>query len=62
MLNNKSLFILAVLFCAAVTIFRWLSKILDGIAEVLVVFDQKGKNMTFVEFKEAYDRVKNNVK
>lgn len=62
MLNNKSLFILAVLFCAAVTIFRWLSKILDGIAEVLVVFDQKGKNMTFVEFKEAYDRGKNNVK
>lgn len=62
MLNNKSLFILAVLFFAAVTIFRWLSKVLDGIAEVLVVFDQKGKNMTFADLKEAYDRGKNSVK
>lgn len=61
-LNNKSLFILAILFCAAVTIFRWLSKVLDGVAEILIVFDQKGKNMTFAEVKEAYDRGKNNVK
>lgn len=61
-LNNKSLFILMVLFFAAVTIFRWLSKVLDGVAEVLIVFDQKGKNMTFAEFKEAYDRGKKNIK
>lgn len=61
-LNNKSLFILAILFCAAVTVFRWLSKILDGIAEILIVFDQKGKNMTFAEVKEAYDRGKKNVR
>lgn len=62
MLNNKPLFILMILFFAAVTIFRWLSKVLDGVAEVLIVFDQKGKNMTFAEFKEAYDRGKKNIK
>lgn len=60
LLNNKSVFILVVLFCAAVTIFRWLSKILDGIAEVLVVFDQKGKEMTFNDLKQSYERGKNN--
>lgn len=61
MLNNRSLFILAVLFFAAVTVFRWLSKILDGVAEILVVFDQKGKDMTFADVKEAYERGKNKI-
>lgn len=56
MISDKAIFILVVLFCAATTIFRWLSRILDGIREVLVIFDQKGKNMTFGEFKEAYHR------
>ncbi|MBU5980879.1 HAD family hydrolase [Lactobacillus helveticus] len=56
MISDKAIFILVVLFCAATTIFRWLSRILDGIREVLVIFDQKGKNMTFGEFKEAYRR------
>lgn len=60
-LNSKSLFILAVLFCAAITIFRWLSKILDGIAEVLVTFDQKGKNMTFNDLRQSYRRGQNNL-
>lgn len=60
LLNNKSIFTLAVLFCAAVTLFRWLSRILDGVAEVLVVFDEKGKDMTFRDLKEAYDRGKIN--
>lgn len=53
MITDKALFILAVLFCAATTIFRWLSRILDGIREVFIVFDQKGKNMTFGDFHEA---------
>lgn len=52
MITDKALFILAVLFCAATTIFRWLSRILDGIREVFIVFDQKGKNMTFGDFHE----------
>ncbi|AHI11794.1 HAD-IC family P-type ATPase [Lactobacillus helveticus] len=56
MISDKAIFILVVLFCAATTIFRWLSRILDGIREVLVIFDQKGKNMIFGEFKEAYRR------
>ncbi|GFP17578.1 HAD-IC family P-type ATPase [Lactobacillus helveticus] len=56
MISDKAIFILVVLFCAATTIFRWLSRILDGIREVLVIFDQNGKNMTFGEFKEAYRR------
>lgn len=42
--------------------FRWLSKILDGICEVLVIFDQKGKDMTFSDLKEAYIRGKDMVR
>lgn len=60
MISDKAIFILVVLFCAATTIFHWLSRILDGIREVLVIFDQKGKNMTFGEFKEAYRRGREN--
>ncbi|MEN2379881.1 HAD-IC family P-type ATPase [Lactobacillus helveticus] len=60
MISDKAIFILVLLFCAATTIFRWLSRILDGIREVLVIFDQKGKNMTFGEFKEAYRRGREN--
>ncbi len=55
-LRPRSIFVLVVLFFAAVTVFRWLSHISDGIAEVLVVFDQKGKNMTFADLKDAYAR------
>lgn len=61
MITDKALFILAVLFCAATTIFRWLSRILDGIREVFIVFDQKGKNMTFGDFHEAYIRGRENI-
>lgn len=60
MISDKAIFILVVLFCAATTIFHWLSRILDGIREVLVIFDKKGKNMTFGEFKEAYRRGREN--
>lgn len=60
MISNKAIFILFVLFCAATTIFRWLSRILDGVREVLVIFDQKGKNMTFAEVHEAYQRGRQN--
>ncbi|RVU73089.1 MULTISPECIES: cation-translocating P-type ATPase [Lactobacillus] len=56
MLKPRSIFMLLVLFFAAVTIFRWLSHMLDGVAEVLVVFDQKGKSMTFADLHEAYHR------
>lgn len=61
MITDKALFILAVLFCAATTIFRWLSRILDGIREVFIVFDKKGKNMTFGDFHEAYKRGRENI-
>lgn len=61
MISDKAMFILFVLFCAATTIFRWLSRILDGVQEVLVVFDQKGKNMTFAELHEAYQRGRKSV-
>lgn len=57
-LNNHSLFILIVLFFAAITIFRWLSRILDGVAEILVVFDQKRLKMTLGDMKTAYERGK----
>ena len=61
MISDKAMFILFILFCAATTIFRWLSRILDGVQEVLVVFDQKGKNMTFAELHEAYQRGRKSV-
>lgn len=61
MISDKAIFVLLVLFCAATTIFRWLSRILDGVQEVLVVFDQKGKNMTFAELHEAYQRGRKSV-
>lgn len=61
MISNKAIFILFILFCAATTIFRWLSRILDGVREVLVVFDQKGKNMTFADVHEAYHRGRQNI-
>lgn len=60
MLRPRSIFILLVLFFAAVTVFRWLSHISDGIAEVLVVFDQKGHDMTFRDLHEAYQRGRKN--
>ncbi len=62
MISGKAIFILIILFCAATTVFRWLSKILDGICEVLVIFDQKGKDMTFSDLKEAYIRGKDMVR
>lgn len=61
MISDKAMFILFILFCAATTIFRWLSRILDGVQEVLVVFDQKGKNMTFADVHEAYQRGRKSV-
>ena len=61
MISDKAMFILFVLFWAATTIFRWLSRIVDGVQEVLVVFDQKGKNMTFAELHEAYQRGRKSV-
>lgn len=53
-LHGKSIFMLVVLFFAATTLFRWLSKIMDGLREVLNVFDEKGKNMTFHDLENAY--------
>lgn len=58
LLNRRSLFILAVLFFAAVTLFRWLSKLLDGVAEILIVYEQKGSKMTFADLKNAFRRGK----
>ena len=60
MLRPRSIFTLVVLFFAAITIFRWLSHIADGIAEVLVVYDQKGHDMTFRDLHEAYHRGRKN--
>ena len=62
MLKPRSIFMLAVLFCAATTIFRWLSRIMDGVAEVLVVFDQKGKAMTFADLHDSYKRGRDQIK
>lgn len=55
-LNARSIFILTVLFFAAVTLFRWLSRLLDGLAEILNVYDEKGSNMTFKDVAAAFRR------
>lgn len=58
MITTKAIFILIVLFFAEVTIFRWLSKVMDGFCEVMVVYDQKGQDMTFRDLKAAYKKGK----
>jgi cation-transporting ATPase E len=45
-----------VLFFAEITIFRFLSKFADGVREVLVVYDQKGKDLTLNDIKHAYSK------
>lgn len=58
MVTPKVIFILLVLFFAATTVFRWLSKIMDGVSEMFVVYDQKGQSTTLSELKQAYERGK----
>lgn len=61
MITPKTMFILLVLFFAATTVFRWLSKVLDGVSEVMVVYDQKGQATTLAELKAAYDKGKKQI-
>ena len=61
MVTPKAIFILLVLFFAATTVFRWLSKIMDGVSEMFVVYDQKGTSATLSELKKAYERGKKQV-
>ena len=49
------------LVLAIIFLHNLFSRILDGVQEVLVVFDQKGKNMTFAELHEAYQRGRKSV-
>ncbi len=49
-----------VLFFAEITIFRLLSKFADGVREVLVAYDQKGKDLTIDDIK-AYRKGRNMV-
>ena len=59
MITPKTIFVLIILFCVSITVFRWLSKIMEGICEVLITYDQKGKTMTLEEVAQAYKRGKN---
>ncbi|EFH29284.1 hypothetical protein HMPREF0526_10887 [Lactobacillus jensenii JV-V16] len=60
MISGRSIFLLVVLFFAEVSIFRWLSAIADGMAEVGATLVQNGRETTFAQVKAAYKRGKNN--
>lgn len=55
-ISATAVFLLLVLFFAEITIFRFLSKFADGVREVLVVYDQKGKDLTLNDIKHAYSK------
>ena len=59
MISGRSIFLLVVLFFAEVSIFRWLSAIADGMAEVGATLVQNGRDTTFAQVKAAYKRGKN---
>lgn len=59
MITPKTIFVLIILFCVSITVFRWLSKIMEGVCEILITYDQKGKTMTLEEVAQAYKRGKN---
>lgn len=54
MISFKAVFLLIVLFFAEVAIFGWLSKIAEGIREMLIKYSQTGSKTTVAELKEAY--------
>lgn len=58
-ISATAVFLLLVLFFAEITIFRFLSKFADGVREVLVVYDQKGKDLTLNDIKHAYSKGRN---
>lgn len=58
-ISATAVFLLLVLFFAEITIFRLLSKFADGVREVLVVYDQKGKDLTLNDIKQAYRKGRN---
>ena len=60
-ISATAVFLLLVLFFAEITIFRLLSKFADGVREVLVAYDQKGKDLTISDIKQAYRKGRNMV-
>lgn len=60
-ISATAVFLLLVLFFAEITIFRLLSKFADGVREVLVAYDQKGKDLTINDVKQAYRKGRNMV-
>ena len=54
--------ILAIIITVGIQIiFRLLSKFADGVREVLVAYDQKGKDLTINDIKQAYRKGRNMV-
>jgi len=60
-ISATAVFLLLVLFFAEITIFRLLSKFADGVREVLVAYDQKCKDLTISDIKQAYRKGRNMV-
>ncbi|MBP2058267.1 cation-transporting ATPase E [Lactobacillus colini] len=58
MITAKTIFVLVALFCVAITVFRWLSQIMEGVCEVLILYDQKGKSITLKEVIQAYQKAR----
>lgn len=59
MISPKAIATLLILFAAATTIFRWLSSIMNGVSEVIEVYDKKADTMTVGDIKKAYHQGKN---
>lgn len=59
MISPKAIATLLILFAAATTIFRWLSSIMNGVSEVIEVYDKKADTMTIGDIKKAYHQGKN---
>lgn len=54
MISRLTIFLLVVLYFAAVTLFRWLSRICDGVVGIINIFDEKKHRTTWGDVKEGW--------
>lgn len=54
MISHLAIFLLIVLYFASVTVFRWLSRICDGVAGIINVLDEKKYRTTWGDVKQGW--------
>ncbi|MFC2695379.1 MAG: HAD-IC family P-type ATPase [Lactobacillus sp.] len=54
MISRLAIFLLVVLYFASVTVFRWLSRLCDGVAEVINICDEKKHRTTWGDIKKGW--------